>query len=72
MQRRIEYWDQDRVWYVSEVARLRVVSASMPLKDVAEAGGWKDTATLLKCYQHADPDTLDAVVNAGQRLRMTV
>jgi integrase len=42
----------------------------MPVKDVAEAGGWKDTATLLKCYQHADPDTMEAVVNAGQRLRM--
>jgi hypothetical protein len=44
----------------------------MPVKDLAEGGGWKDTATLLKCYQHADPDTLEEVVNAGQRLRMTM
>jgi hypothetical protein len=30
MQRPIEYRDrQDRVWYVSEVAKLRVVSASI-------------------------------------------
>jgi integrase len=42
-----------------------------PPKDVAQAGGWKDTATLMKCYMHADPDTVEAVVNGGQRLRMT-
>ncbi len=34
----------------------------MPLKDVAAAGGWTDTATLLKSYQHADPRTTLAVV----------
>jgi hypothetical protein len=34
----------------------------LSLKDVAEAGGWKDTTTLLKCYAQADPETLAAVV----------
>jgi integrase len=29
----------------------------MPLKDVAAGGGWTDTATLDKCYQHADEDS---------------
>jgi hypothetical protein len=33
-----------------------------PLKDVAAAGGWRDTATLLRCYQHADPESTLAVV----------
>ncbi len=34
----------------------------LSLKDVAEAGGWKDTTTLLKCYAQADPETVAAVV----------
>ncbi len=42
----------------------------LSVKDVAEAGGWKDTTTLLKCYQHADPETLEEVVNSGRRLRL--
>ena len=43
----------------------------LSLKDVAAAGGWKDTQTLQRCYQHADPETLEAVVLEGRRLRMT-
>jgi len=34
----------------------------LSLKDVAEAGGWKDTTTLLECYAQADPETIAAVV----------
>ncbi len=34
----------------------------LSLKDVAEAGGWKDTTTLLKCYTQADPETIADVV----------
>ena len=34
----------------------------LPLKDVAAAGGWNDTATMLRCYQHADPETTLAVI----------
>jgi integrase len=33
-----------------------------PIKAVAEAGGWKDVATLLSCYQHADAEMLLAVM----------
>ena len=33
----------------------------LPLKDVAAAGGWTDTATLQACYEHADPETTRAV-----------
>ena len=36
---------------------------NLPLKDVAAAGGWQDTATMLRSYQHADPVTTLAVVN---------
>jgi len=36
-----------------------------PLKDVAAAGGWKDTAALRECYQHADAGTVLDVVNGG-------
>ena len=43
----------------------------LSLTDVAAAGGWKDTQTLQRCYQHADPETLEAVVLEGRRLRMT-
>ena len=34
-----------------------------PLKDVAEAGGWKDVGTLLTCYQMADEETIRAVLD---------
>jgi integrase len=34
----------------------------LPLKAVAEGGGWKDTTTLLTSYQHADEATLFAVM----------
>ena len=34
-----------------------------PLKDVAEAGGWKDTASLQRSYTHTDPRTVFGVVN---------
>ncbi len=42
----------------------------LSVKDVAAAGGWTDTATLERCYQHADPQTLEEVVLAGRTLRM--
>jgi hypothetical protein len=34
----------------------------LPLKVVADAGGWKDTVTLLTCYQHADESALFQVM----------
>lgn len=33
-----------------------------PLVDVAKAGGWSDTATLLNCYTAPDPATMLAVL----------
>lgn len=42
----------------------------LPAKDMAAAGDWKDTATLQRVYQHADPETLEAVVMGGRDLRM--
>jgi integrase len=38
----------------------------LPLKDVAAAGGWRDTSTLLR-YQQPDEDTLRAVVEYERR-----
>lgn len=38
----------------------------LPDVDVAAAGGWKDTASLKECYQHADPETVLRVVTAGE------
>ena len=36
------------------------------LVDVAAAGGWKDTATVLQCYQHSDAKgTLAAILNTA-------
>ena len=40
----------------------------MPLKDVAEAGGWRDPNTLLKCYQQSDEQTLAYVVLEARKL----
>lgn len=39
----------------------------MSLKDVAKAGGWKNTQTLEQVYQQADPETMEAVVMGGDR-----
>ncbi len=41
----------------------------LSLKDVAAAGGWKDTETLLTCYQQPDHDTLLAVMNEKRKVR---
>lgn len=38
-----------------------------PLKAVAEAGGWKDTMTLLTCYQHADESALFQVMTEPRK-----
>jgi hypothetical protein len=34
----------------------------LPAKDVAAVGGWVDTTTLERCYQVADPETIERVV----------
>lgn len=42
-----------------------------PLKAVADAGGWKDVTTLVRCYQQTDERTLLAVManDSSERLR---
>jgi hypothetical protein len=39
----------------------------LPLKDVAAAGGWKSTETLLRCYTQTDEETILAVVMEPQK-----
>jgi integrase len=39
------------------------------LKDVAAAGGWKDTETLLTCYQQPDTETILAVMSEQRKVR---
>jgi integrase len=39
----------------------------LPLKAVADAGGWKDTVTLLTCYQHADEEVLFQVMSEPRK-----
>jgi integrase len=41
---------------------------SLPLADVKEAGGWKDTPTLVTSYQQADEGTLLAVMSSPVKL----
>lgn len=41
----------------------------LPLKDVAEAGGWKTTDTLVRCYTQADEMTMLAVVSETRKVR---
>lgn len=40
----------------------------LPDVDVAAAGGWKDTTTMKRCYQHADPEGIYRAVSEGSRL----
>jgi hypothetical protein len=40
-----------------------------PLTDVAAAGGWQNTATLLTCYQQPTNDALLAVMNESRKMR---
>jgi len=42
----------------------------LSVKDGAYAGGWKDTTTLLKCYQQPDPETVERVILGARQLRM--
>ena len=49
----------------------------LPSLIVAYSGGvdsaylaWAATQTLERCYQHADPETLESIVLEGRRLRM--
>ena len=39
----------------------------LPLKAVADAGGWKDVTTLLTCYQHADEAALLEVMSEPRK-----
>lgn len=41
----------------------------LPIKDVAATGGWKDTSTLLRCYQMPDVNTMEEVVMQLRRIR---
>jgi integrase len=41
----------------------------LSLRDVAEAGGWQDTATLVRCYQRPDLAALVEVVLGGRPFR---
>jgi hypothetical protein len=41
----------------------------LPAVDVAAAGGWSGTDTLLRCYQQADDVTMLAVILGGGELR---
>ena len=41
----------------------------LPMKDLAAAGGWQQTDSLLTCYQHVDADTLLEVVTQPAPVR---
>jgi integrase len=55
-------WHPYRRKWATERKRLSVT-------DVAEAGGWKGTATLLTCYARPDYETLLAVMSEERKLR---
>ena len=42
----------------------------LSIKDVCAVGGWLDSSTLLRCYQHADQETMERVVLGGRKLSM--
>jgi hypothetical protein len=41
----------------------------LSITDVAAAGGWQDTATLLTCYQQPTNDALLAVMSEERKVR---
>lgn len=41
----------------------------LPITDVAAAGGWQDTATLIACYQQPTNDALLAVMTEERKVR---
>jgi integrase len=41
----------------------------LPIVDVAAAGGWRSTATIQRCYQQPDEETMLSVVLGGAELR---
>jgi hypothetical protein len=41
----------------------------LSIRDVAAAGGWKDTDSLLKSYMQPDPETIWQVVNEPEQRR---
>ncbi len=45
-----------------------ISSKHLSLTDVAEAGGWKDTETLLTCYQQPDRESLLAVMSEPRKV----
>jgi hypothetical protein len=42
---------------------------ALPITDVAAAGGWRDTGTLLECYQQPTNDVLLAVMSEPKKVR---
>jgi hypothetical protein len=52
----------------SECQRGASMRKGHSLKDVAAAGSWHDTETLLKCYQQPDKETLLAVMSEERKL----
>jgi hypothetical protein len=41
---------------------------AQPAPDVAAAGGWKDVATMIRCYQQADDATLLEVMSHSKKI----
>jgi predicted metal-dependent phosphoesterase TrpH len=54
------------------IEKLQAAGYDISLKDVAAAGGWHDTETLVQCYQQPDNDTLLAVMNEERKVREKV
>jgi len=39
----------------------------LPLRDLCDAGGWKDAQTILKCYQQPDEDLIRGALDAREQ-----
>jgi hypothetical protein len=47
------------------------LTSHLSITDVAAAGGWQDTATLLACYQQPTNDALLTVMSEERKIRDT-
>ena len=55
----------ERESWLGKVRRrtMATMRKGLRLKDVAVAGGWSDTETLLRCFQQADAETVKQVMS---------
>ena len=56
--------EQRRGWHSLRRKFATDMRTKLPLRDLCDAGGWKDAQTILKCYQQPDEDLIRGALDA--------